>query len=93
MKTWMILLTVGAVSSVVAIPLVTAEDGCSRATAADGAIDHPAKPGSYLYFGPDASKLGEWTETNGWAGLQTVNCLAATGSARYSKDTQVPLLG
>lgn len=95
MKTWTILLTVGAVASVVAIPFVTAEEGCSRADdLVHGAYRHPTKENTYVFFdATQADKLGEWTESNGRSGLQTVNCLAATGSVRYAKDTQVEILG
>ena len=93
MKTWTIMLTVSALASVIAIPLVNAEEGCSRADIADGAIPHPTKEKTYLFLGPDADKIGEWTEWNGRAGLQTVNCLSASGSLRYAKDLHVSLVG
>lgn len=93
MKTWTILLTVGAVASVVAIPLVTAESACTRAGLTE-AMSHPAKPGSYIFFDlTQPGKVGEWIERNGSEGLQTMPCMAQSGSLKWGRDTQVPLLG
>lgn len=93
MKTLTIMLAVSALASVVAIPLVNAEQPCSRADIADGAIPHPTKEKTWIYISPDPALVGEWTEWNGRAGLQTVNCLAATGSLRYARDLHFPLVG
>lgn len=93
MKTWKILLTASALAAVIAVPLVNAEQPCSRAELADGAIAHPTKSNAYLYLGPDPAKLGEWTEWNGRPGLQTVNCVSATGAVRYAMDLHFALVG
>lgn len=93
MKTWTIMLTAGFVLA--AIPFVTAEESCTRADATQ-AIAHPdpAKKNSYIFFDiTQPQKVGEWVESNGAGGLQTMICFTATGRPRYAADTQAPLLG
>lgn len=93
MKTWTIMLTAGFVLA--AIPFVTAEESCSRASATQAmAHPDPAKKDSYIFFDvSEREKLGEWTESNDARGLQTVACFAASGFAKYGPDRQVRILG
>jgi len=51
---------------------------------------------SYLYLGTQTDKVGVWDESNGRAGLQTTDCLNASGDvvilAKDTHSTKLPTL-
>lgn len=94
MKTKLMLLLVTSSMFVTAgLPLATAEEPCSRAGSTE-AIAHPTRKDAYIYLDlthPD--KIGEWVETNGALGLQTVTCFAFSTVLRYRADVKTDILG
>ncbi|HET6406010.1 MAG TPA: hypothetical protein VFH78_15325 [Candidatus Thermoplasmatota archaeon] len=91
MKPWTIALAATLVA--VSIPLVTAEAACSRAGITE-AVAHPTKAQTYIFFDiTQPEKVGEWVEWNKSPGLQTVNCVSASGSIRWGPDHQMNVLG
>lgn len=85
MKTRTILLSAGLLLTL--LPLATAEETCGRAGTTE-AIKHPTREDAYIYL--DATKpnrLGEWIESNGAPGLQTIDCIKF-GIRHFRADVQ-----
>lgn len=69
------------------IPIVAAtHTGCHTHAPQEG-IEHPLEKGRYFMLSTETRKIGEWTEGNGIAGLQTEDCFyGTTGVMMYTRD-------
>lgn len=78
--------------ALVAAPYALAAEGTCNPTQDASYVKHPLTPGSYIFIDArEPNKLGEWTEQNGKAGLQTEKCYRG-GVLRYLHDKQTDLL-